>query len=222
MTLSALTRHRGERTDDRVPRRRPSATVLAGPVLVLVSELVAPRFPDGLDATGEAAFLLAHTGRFTASGLLGALAGMLLVAGFTLVGAGAHGRGRRTLRTASVLGALGGLGLVMHHTLTLTLTEVLSGGVPATALERLEEGPTAAVSILALLLGVSLAVLLLAAGVARAGRAGRAGWWLVAPAVLAVAADFSPSAWNTVGWAVLAMPVFAAAARPAPDTLIRG
>ena len=143
-------------------------------------------------------------------------------AGFTLVGAGAHGRGRRTLRTASVLGALGGLGLVMHHTLTLTLTEVLSGGVPATALERLEEGPTAAVSILALLLGVSLAVLLLAAGVARAGRASRAGWWLVAPAVLAVAADFSPSAWNTVGWAVLAMPVFAAAARPGPDTLIRG
>ncbi len=107
----------------------------------------------------------------------------------------------------------------MHHTLTLTLTEVLSGGVPATVLERLEEGPTAAVSILALLLGVSLALLLLAVGIARAGRAG---WWLVTPAVLAVAADFSPSAWNTVGWAVLALPVFAAAARPAPDPLIRG
>ncbi len=88
MTLSAPTRHRGDRTDDRTPRRRLSATVLAGPVLVLVSELVAPRFPDGLDATGEAAFLLAHTGRFTASGLIGVLAGMLLVAGFTLVGAG--------------------------------------------------------------------------------------------------------------------------------------
>ncbi len=201
------------------PGRRPSravgALLVAGPLLVGASELVEPRFPDGVGATAEAAFLHEHAGRFTLGSLVGILAGAVLVVGFTLVAArlAGEGRGSRLLRAGGVLGAVGGVGVSMHHTLTLAIVEVLGAGVPAATVSSVGEGPSAAVSILALLVGMTLGLLLVAGG---AVRSGRGGWWILALAVVAVVADFSPSSWNTVGWAALALPVVAVLALRAP------
>ncbi len=209
----------GARRPPRGPgRRRPRAVaglLLAGPLLVAASELVEPRFPDGVDATAEATFLHEHAGRFILGSLVGVLAGAVLVVGFTLVAArlAGEGRGSRLLRAGGVLGAIGGVGVSMHHTLTLALVEVLGAGVPARTVSGLGEGPSAAVSILALLVGMTLGLLLVAAGAARSGRGG---WWVLVLAVLAVVTDFSPSAWNTVGWAALALPVVGVLALRAP------
>lgn len=177
-----------------------SLVLLAGPVLVLASELAAPRQPDGMSAKREAAFLLAHQERFLVSGLLGLVSAAALAAGFTLVGLVLRDRGRWPARVSAVLGLLGAIGLAAHQTLTLAGRDILLDDATAyPATNASANGAGAVVTILALILGLNLAVVLL--GVA-ARRARIAGGWVVAAGVLALVADFSPTSYNTVLWCV--------------------
>ncbi|WP_299052716.1 hypothetical protein [uncultured Nocardioides sp.] len=190
-----------------------AVAVLTGPALLLTSELLAPRFPAGLDTAGEGAFLLAHQGRFTAASLLGSLAGVLLAVSVVLVAARTPGRGRRPLWVAAGCAVLGGAGLTMHHATTLGGLDALAGGATPESLVPMAEGPGAAASILGLVVGTTLVAVLLAVA---ARRSRRTGWWPLAVAVLGVAANLSGFAWGTVAFVIAIGVLLAVHLRPAP------
>ena len=189
--------------------RAAAAVAMSGPLLVLASELIAPRQPDGLSPAEGAAWVTEHSGRFAASLLVGLAAAAALGAMFVLLGTRAQGRGRRPGRAAAVLGALGAVGLASHMAIELFIRDLLlenpeaAGAVDAAA----NNGLAAVASILPLILGVTIGLILLAVS------AYRAGWvrgWVVGAAVLALLADFSPTSWNTVLFAALASVVVGA------------
>jgi hypothetical protein len=182
------------------------ATVMvAGPLLVLASELAAPRWPEGLSPQDDAAFILDNQQRFLVSGLLGIAAGATMVVAFVLVATTAWNRGRTLMRVAAAVGIAGSIGLVMHQTTLLDGRDVLMADPGAyDAVRSLADGASTLLAIVLVVLCLDLAWILLAAG---AKRAGLAGWWVVVAGVLSFVADFSPTNWNTALWSLPALAV---------------
>lgn len=183
--------------------REAAAVALSGPLLVLASELIAPRQPDGMSPAEATAWVVEHSGRVAASLLVGLLAAAALGATFVVLGTQAQGRGRRPGRVAAVLGALGAVGLASHMAIELFIRDLVLAdpGTTGAIDEAANNGLAAIASILPLVLGVTIGLVLLAVSALRAG------WvrgWVVGLAVLALVADFAPTSWNTVIFAVLA------------------
>lgn len=192
----------------------PSAAVLqaAGPLLLLASELVAPRRPGDLDAAGEAAFTLAHAGRLSLSSVLAVVAAALLAAAFVRLPRLLPGRGVGLARAAAATGALGSVGLAAYHGAALLAVDLVQAdpGTAAALDVAFTDGLVGLATLLPVIVLVPVAVLL-AGGAAR--RARRAGWWVVAVAVVAVVVDYSGLGLATAGFAVLAGVVLAVPAR---------
>lgn len=171
--------------------------VTSGLALVLVSELVAPRMPDGLSAQESAALVIGHSDRFLWSYLIGLLAAAGLVAMFLLVGTSVRGRGAALARVSTVLGTFGGIGLAGHMAGALLARDLLLADAGAAGLvdEAANSGMGTVATLLPLVVGLDLGFVLLVAALARAGRLPA---WTVVVAVLALVADFSPTSWNTV------------------------
>lgn len=189
--------------------RAAAAVALSAPLLVLTSELIAPRQPDGMTAAETAAWVTEHSGRLAASLLVGLVAAAALGAMFVLLGTRAQERGRRPGRVAAALGSFGGVGLAAHMAIELFIRDlVLADPGTATAVdEAANNGVAAIASVVPLVLGVTVGLILLAVSALRAG------WvrgWVVGVAVLALVADFSPTSWNTVLFAALASVVVGA------------
>lgn len=189
--------------------RAAAAVALSGPLLVLASELVAPRQPDGMSPAEATAWVVEHSGRVGASYLVGLLAAAAMGATFVLLGTQAQARGRRPGRAAAVLGALGAVGLASHMAIELFIRDLLlANPQAATAVdEAANSGLAAVASILPLIVGITVGLVLLAVSALRAG------WvrgWVVGLAVLALVADFAPTSWNTVIFAALASVVVGA------------
>lgn len=199
---------------------RTTVLQAGGPLLLVASELVAPRRPGDLDAAGEAAFTLAHTGRLTVSSVVAVLAAAVLAAAFARLPRLLPGRGRGLARASAGLGVLGSAGLAAYHGAALLALDVLR--VDAAAAPAVDtafgEGVVGLVTLLPVIVLVPLAVLL-AAGAARRGRA--AGWWVVAVAVVAVVVDYSGLGLATAGFAVLAAVVLVTCARRSPGAPVR-
>ena len=183
--------------------------VVAAPVLLLVSELVAPRETSDLSAEQDLAFLLAHQSRFLASWTLGLVVAGLLATAYVLLVSRLRGRGSLVGRAAGVLGVAGAVGLAGHYAISLAMLDLAQAGASASLVAGLEDATSAFVTVLPVIVGANLGVVLLAVAVVRAGWAPR---WVVAAGVLALVGDFSPTSYNTVLHAVLAIAVFAAAA----------
>jgi len=191
--------------------RGTSLVLLAGPLLVVASELVAPRWPDGLSAAQDAAFVTDHGDRLMWSWLVGLAAAGFLAAGFVLVATRLDARGRIAGRVAAVLGVTGATGLAAHMATELFMRDlVLADPAAASVLAGAEDGLALIVQILMLVFGTTLGLIALAVGVTRAGLVGR---WVVPVAVLALVADFSPTGWSTTLFGLLMAVVMAGAAR---------
>ncbi len=185
------------------------AVVIAAPVLLLVSELVAPREPGDRSATEDLAFLVDHDSRLAASWILGLVVAGLLATAYVLVVSRIRGRGAVVGRVAGVLGVAGAVGLAGHYSISLAMLDLAHAGAPAALVADLEDATSAFLTVLPVIVGANLGVVLLSVAVVRAGWAPR---WVIAAGVLALVGDFSPTAYNTVLHAVLAIAVFAAAA----------
>lgn len=191
-------------------RRAAAAVVVAGPLLVLLSELLAPREPDGRSPAESAALLLSNDGRFAASWSVGLAAAAFLSAGYVVAAGRVRGRGAAVARVAGVLGVLGATGLAGHMAVSLAGRDILLGDPGAVgAADAVFNGLSAVTTVLPVVLGLNLAVLLLAVA---AFRARWAGWWIVGLGALALVADFSPTSYNTILHEVFALPVFVAVA----------
>ncbi len=185
--------------------------VLAGPALLLASELAAVRWPGGLSPREQGAFLLAHVDRFTLSYLLGMLAAAGLVGGYVVAAGALTGRGAGLARAAAVAGVLGSLGLVGHMTLGLAKRDLLVADPSAwAAAEDADGGLAAVVTLVPTILGPELGIVLLGFALWRGRWAGRG---VAAVAVVAVLADLSGTSYNTVIYAVCALAVFGVVAR---------
>jgi hypothetical protein len=184
--------------------------VVAAPVLLLASELLAPRETSDLSAEEDLAFLLAHESRLAASWVLGLVVAGLLAAAYVLLVSRIRGRGSVVGRVAGVLGVAGAVGLAGHYAISLAM------------LDLAQDATSAFLTVLPVIVGANLGIILLAVAVVRAGWAPR---WVIAAGVLALVADFAPTTYNTVLHAVLAIAVFAAAAvgaRTAPTAELPG
>lgn len=178
--------------------------VASGLALLLASELVAPRMPDGLSAKESAALVIGHADRFLWSYLLGLLAAAGLVALFLLVGTTVRGRGAGLARVSTVLGTLGGIGLAGHMSGALLARDLLlaDAGTAGVVNEAAYSGVSTIATLLPLVVGLDLGFVLLVGALVRAGRLPA---WAVAAAVLALVADFSPTSWNTVLFSAIAL-----------------
>jgi hypothetical protein len=196
--------------------------VVAAPVLLLASELLAPRETSDLSAEEDLAFLLAHESRLAASWVLGLVVAGLLAAAYVLLVSRIRGRGSVVGRVAGVLGVAGAVGLAGHYAISLAMLDLAQAGASASLVAGLEDATSAFLTVLPVIVGANLGIILLAVAVVRAGWAPR---WVIAAGVLALVADFAPTTYNTVLHAVLAIAVFAAAAvgaRTAPTAELPG
>jgi len=191
-------------------RRTTSAAVpgliVAAPLLVLVSELIAPREPEGKTPAQEVGFLVDNADRLTASWVLGMVAATALVAAYAVLAVRLTTRGRVVGRVAATLGALGGAGLAAHYGAQLAVLDVaLHDSGLASAIDAAEGGRAALATIPPVVLGLNLAVILISVA------AYRAGWvpaWGIALGVAAFLGDFSPTSYNTVIHAAFASALF--------------
>jgi hypothetical protein len=180
--------------------------LLAAPLLVLVSELIAPREPEGLSAAQQIRFLSDHSNRLTVSWLVAMVAAGALAAAYVLVATRLTGRGRIVGRVAAVTGVLGAIGLAGHVVTSLaTLDIALDDPTATAAVTAATEGRAAIAVIPLVVLGLNLAVVLLGVAVHRAGLAPV---WAIVLGVLAFLGDFSPTNYNTVLHALFATGLF--------------
>jgi hypothetical protein len=195
---------------DRRPRFA-AALVVSAPLLVLLSELVAPREPGGQSAADYARFLVDHSGRFTISWVLGMLAGAALATAYVVLSTRLTGRGRIVGRVAAALGVLGAVALAVHEGVMLAgLDLVLADAESGKALDIMDNGRLAVATIPPVVLGLNLAVVLISIAAVRAGWAPR---WAIALGVAALIGDFSPTNFNTVIHACFATALFAVIVR---------
>jgi hypothetical protein len=192
-------------------RTRPTTLlpvlVVAAPVLELISELVAPREPGGLDDAGTVAFLRDNAGRLTASWLIGLLAAAAIGTAYVVIACRLTGRGRIVGRVAAVLGVLGAGGLAAHMGISLgALDLALSDPGLGGAIDTLDGGRAALATIPTVVLGLNLAIVLVSVAGARAGWIPR---WGILLGVAALVGDFSPTSYNTVIHACFAAALFA-------------
>jgi hypothetical protein len=161
------------------------ACLIASPVLHLASYFLWPTGSEGSSAQ-QLATAAAHPGAMTAAPLVEALGWVLLLPALAVLWNEFRGRGS-TLITIGVAGAvLGVLGFVTSSVLnlvTVALAGTSSGLASFTAVKH--SGTIALVVVLPLLLGL-VALVVLLAGLARAGLAG---WWLPVAGAAAVVLD---------------------------------
>lgn len=181
--------------------------LLAGPLLNLASELIAPREPEGKSEAQEVDFLLANADRFTASWVVGLVAAAALATAYVLTAGRIDGRGRRIAAVAAVLGVLGAVGLAGHYASMLTTLDIaLHDSSLSSAVAAAEEGRAAMATLPLVILGLNLAVVLVCVA---AFRARLVPGWVIAVGALAFLADWSPTSWNTVMHAAFAATAFA-------------
>ncbi|WP_345752323.1 hypothetical protein [Microbacterium rhizophilus] len=178
--------------------------LLAGFVLVAVSELVAPHQSVASDDPAQRAqFLVEHQGPLLASYVMAFLAAPIIGAMFVRLGCLPAGRGRIVGRIAAGFGALGATGLAGLRTADMiSLDLYVQDPSVAPVVETVgETGASGAVVFLALLVGMMTGLVLLAIA---AVRAGWAPWWIIALAVAAVVSDFLPFDYKTTLFGLLA------------------
>lgn len=181
--------------------------LLAGPLLELTSELIAPREPEGLSDAADVRFLLDHSTRLTTSWVVGIFAAAALAAAYVVVAQRLVGRGRRVGTVAASLGVLGAVGLAGHVAVSLASLDVANeDGSLFAAVHAMESGRAALATFPFVVFGLNLAIILISVAAARAGLAPR---WVIVLGVLAFLGDFSPTNYNTVIHAVFATLVFA-------------
>lgn len=167
--------------------RRAVATVclVASPVLHLASYFLWPAGSEGSDATQLAA-AAAHPGAMTAAALVEALGWVLLLPALALLWNEFRGRGS-TLVTVGVLGSvLGVLGFVSSSVMNLVTVALAGTPHAAESFAALKHsGAIALTVVLPILLGL-LALVVLLAGLSRAGVAG---WWLPVAGAVSVVLD---------------------------------
>lgn len=184
--------------------------IVGGPLLVVLSELVAPRQPGDLSPAADAAFVIGSSDRFLWSFLIGLVAAAVLAGGFVYVATQIRGRGAVVGRVAAVLGVAGAVGLGGHMATGLLVRDLyLQDAGLASVVSDVEFGVAAVATVFPVILGLTLGPILLAVA---AFRAGWVGWWVIVVAVLAFVADWSPTNYNTVLFGVLATVVFGAIA----------
>lgn len=185
--------------------------LVSGPLLTLVSELIAPREPEGKSDAQEVRFLVDNADRLTASWVVGMFAAAALATGYVVMASSLRSRGRIVGRIAAVLGVLGAIGLAGHYVASLaTLDLALHDSRLSGAVAAMEDGRAAIATIPLVVLGLNLAVVLITIA------AFRAGWvpaWVIALGALALFGDFSPTNYNTVLHAVFASVAFLFIAR---------
>lgn len=183
------------------------AVIVAGPLLTLVSELIAPREAEGKSDAEDVRFLLDNADRLTFSWIVGLIAAAALAAGYVLIASRLAGRGRIVGRVAASFGVLGAIGLAGHYAVSLaTLDVALEDSTLSAAVAAAENGRAALATIPLVVLGLNLAIMLICVA---AYRARLVPGWVVALGVLAFAGDFSPTNYNTVLHAIFATMAFA-------------
>lgn len=192
------------------------AVIVGGPLLTLVSELIAPREPEGKSDAEDVRFLLDNADRLTISWIVGLVAAAALAAGYVLIASRLVHRGRIVGGVAATLGVLGAIGLAGHYAASLaTLDVALEDRTLTAAVAAAENGRAALATVPLVVLGLNLAVMLICAA---AYRAGLVPGWVVALGVLAFLGDFSPTNYNTVlhaAFATMAFTIIAAGIRRA-------
>ena len=183
------------------------AVIVAGPLLTLVSELIAPREPEGKSDAEEVRFLVDNADRLTFSWIIGLVAAAALAAGYVLIASRLAGRGRIVGRVAATLGVLGAIGLAGHYAVSLaTLDVALEDSTLTAAVAAAEDGRAAVATIPLVVLGLNLAIMLICVA---AYRARLVPGWVIGLGVLAFLGDFSPTNYNTVLHATFATVAFA-------------
>lgn len=162
-----------------------AACLVASPALHLVSYFLWPAGSEGSTAT-QLATAVAHPEAMTAAALAEDLGWVLLLPALVVLWETVRARGS-VLVTIGVWGAvLGVLGFVSSSVLNLVTVDLArtASGLPAfTAIK--DDGGIALVVALPILLGL-VALVVLLAGVARAGLAG---WWLPVAGAISVVLD---------------------------------
>lgn len=167
-------------------RRTVAATCfLASPALHLASYFLWPAGSEGSTATQLAA-AAAHPGAMTAAALVEALGWVLLLPAVVVLWNEIRGRGT-VLVTIGVWGAvLGVLGFVSSSVMNLVVVELARAGHGLETMTAIKDDAVIAlVVVLPILLGL-VALVVLFAGIARAGLAG---WWLPAAGAFSVVLD---------------------------------
>src|SRR5262245_31493138 len=138
------------------------ALVVAAPLLELTSELIAPREPESMSPAAEVAFLRDHATRLTVSWVVGILAAAAIGAAYVILAGRLRARGRVVGRVAATLGVLGGAGLAAHMAVSLAgLDLALWDPTSGEAIETIDNGRAALVTIPLVVLGLNLAVVLI-------------------------------------------------------------
>jgi hypothetical protein len=151
-----------------------AACLVASPVLHLVSYFLWPAGTEGSDAV-QLATAAAHPGAMTAAALVETLGWILLLPALAVLWSEYRGRGS-TLVTigvwGSVLGVLGFVSSSVMNLVTVTLAGTSHAAESFAAIKH--SGAIALTVVLPILLGL-VALVVLLAGLSRAGVAG---WWL--------------------------------------------
>lgn len=189
--------------------RRTVATAcfVASPVLHLASYFVWPAGSEGSTVT-QLATAATHPGAMTAAALVEALGWVLLLPALAVLWETVRGRGA-VLVTIGVLGSvLGVLGFVSSSVMNLVVVGLAGTSSALDTMTALKhDGTIALVVVLPLLLGLVFLVVLLA-GVSRAGLAG---WWLpVAGAVSVVLDQVTSESGNALVLSAAFLPMAAA------------
>jgi hypothetical protein len=211
-----------------VNRRTVAAVCLfVSPVLHAVSYLLWPAESEGSDAAQLAA-AATHPGAWAAAAVTEAVGWMLLLPALAVLWFEIRGRGARLVTIGvwgSVLGVFGFYAGTVLNLVTIDIGRLDDGARVYDALRG--DGLLAVAAVLPLMLGL-LSLVVLLAGIARAGWAG---WWLPALGAVAVVASevlpgvqtpllliaaFAPmaAAWVVVGLRLTARPVVPASADP--------
>lgn len=162
-----------------------AACLIASPVLHLVSYFLWPAGTEGSDAV-QLATAAAHPGAMTAAAVVEALGWVLLLPALAVLWQEYRGRGS-TLVTIGVWGSvLGVLGFVSSSVMNLVTVTLAGTSHAAESFASLKHsGAIALTVVLPILLGL-VALVVLLAGLARAGLAG---WWLPAAGAVSVVLD---------------------------------
>ncbi|HET7688750.1 MAG TPA: hypothetical protein VFK41_00090 [Nocardioidaceae bacterium] len=198
-------------TDTRPSPTKPLSTstagvVLAAPLLLLAAELTSPREPADLSDAGYVGFLVGNADRLTAAWAIGIAASAALATAYVVVVGRLRGRGSVVGRIAGVLGILGGASLAAHQGASLAALDVaMKDSSLVGAVAAIGDGRSAMVPMPFVIIGLNLAIILLAVATTRAGWTP---WWVIVAAVLAFLGDWSPTNYNTVIHAAFATVVY--------------
>jgi hypothetical protein len=162
--------------------RAGAAALLAAPLIVIASAIIAPTVSD--DAAKRYTAIVAHRGVVIASNALSLIALALLVAGTIWLALACAPRARRLALAGGIIGVLGTLVVFFEQSIAAAMPAVVGGLDPtraAAAVHRVSSaGAVAALEPVSLLQAIGLAVLGLAA--VRAGAARWAGMAIAAGA----------------------------------------